>query len=278
MLLYSSYMSDIGLKWRCLFFLSTLFCFDPHIQFPIQLVETWTIHHAQGLSMDNLAFDPHGVFWHGLTYTTLIRIRTKGNLYLFNPLQQQKFNVDVMAKEELSLSILKNVQFLYLIIQSLNTWSLNQYYHDILANPNLQASHILCPNETQLKFMESKWIVALTNHKFSILPCYDGHGTIMFYDANNTLHTHETYQKNCIEIIVTTFNINIKRTIHVVISKSPTTHIQSFFQLLENIYIKALYHCLTIFIGDFNVEMLKNITSSKQLTYICINIILFWPF
>jgi hypothetical protein len=41
--------------------------------------------------------------------------------------------------------------------------------------------------------MESECIVALTNHKFSILSCYDGHGTIMFYDANNTLHTHETY-------------------------------------------------------------------------------------
>jgi hypothetical protein len=90
MLLYSSYMSGIRLKWRCLFFLFTLFCFDPHIQFPIQLVTTWTIHHAQGLSMDNLTFDPHGVFRHGLKYRTLTKIWTKENLYLFNPLQQQK--------------------------------------------------------------------------------------------------------------------------------------------------------------------------------------------
>jgi hypothetical protein len=40
MLLYSSYMGGIGLKWRCLLFLSTLFFFDPHIQFRIQLVAT----------------------------------------------------------------------------------------------------------------------------------------------------------------------------------------------------------------------------------------------
>jgi hypothetical protein len=69
--------------------------------------------------MDNLAFDPHGVFQHGLTYTTLTRIQTKENLYLFNPLQQTKLNVDVMVKKEtnrfetkaiyeLSLSSLKN--------------------------------------------------------------------------------------------------------------------------------------------------------------------------
>jgi hypothetical protein len=41
--------------------------------------------------------------------------------------------------------------------------------------------------------MEFECIEVLTNHKFSILLCYQGHGTIMFYDANNTLHTHETY-------------------------------------------------------------------------------------
>jgi hypothetical protein len=82
--------------------------------------------------MGNLTFDPHGVFRHGLTYIALTRIQTKENLYLFNPLQQKKFNVDVMVKEEtnkletkakyeLSLSILKNFQSLYLIIQFLST-------------------------------------------------------------------------------------------------------------------------------------------------------------
>jgi len=54
--------------------------------------------------------------------------------------------------------------------------------------------------------------------------------------------------------------------IHVVaIYKPPTTHIQSFLQLLENIIIKASHHFPTIFIGDFNVDMLKNTISSKQL-------------
>jgi len=155
MLLYSNYMNGVRLKWKRFFFLLTLFCFDPHMQFPIQLVATWTIDHAQGLLMGNLTFDPHGVFRHGLTYIALTRIQTKENLYLFNPLQQKKFSVDVMVKEEtnkletkakyeLSLSILKNFQSLYLIIQFLSTWSLNQHYHDIISNPNLQASHILC--------------------------------------------------------------------------------------------------------------------------------------
>jgi len=45
-----------------------------------------TIHCSQSLSMDNLAFDPHGVFQHGLTYTTLFKIYKKKNLYLLNSL------------------------------------------------------------------------------------------------------------------------------------------------------------------------------------------------
>jgi hypothetical protein len=43
----------------------------------------------------------------------------------------------------------------------------------------------------------------------------------MYYNANNTLHTHETYFSNGIEIIAATFNINIRRAIHVVVIYKP---------------------------------------------------------
>jgi hypothetical protein len=49
--------------------------------------------------------------------------------------------------------------------------------------------------------MESECIETLTNHKFSILLWYDGHGTIMFNDANNTWHTHETYLKIVLKLL-----------------------------------------------------------------------------
>jgi hypothetical protein len=64
--------------------------------------------------------------------------------------------------------------------------------------------------------MEAKCIVTLINHKFSILSCYNGHGTIMLYDKNNTLNAHETHSKNGIEIIVTTFDFNTRKEIPVV--------------------------------------------------------------
>jgi hypothetical protein len=64
------------------------------IQFPIQLTATCTIHQAQGLTLDHLAFDPNGVYKHGLTYATLSCIKNKENIYLLQPLQMKKFQID----------------------------------------------------------------------------------------------------------------------------------------------------------------------------------------
>jgi len=81
--------------------------------------------------------------------------------------------------------------------------------------------------------MEVECIVRLINHKFSILSCYDDHGTIVIFDKNNTLNAHETHTKNGIEIITATFNLNTTRTIHVVaIYKLLAIHIENFLQLL----------------------------------------------
>jgi hypothetical protein len=47
--------------------------------------------------------------------------------------------------------------------------------------------------------------------------------------------------------------------------KLPQHLLKLFFNYLEVIYAKAPHYCPTIFIGDFNVNMLKNTLSSKQL-------------
>jgi hypothetical protein len=41
--------------------------------------------------------------------------------------------------------------------------------------------------------MKVECIVALTIHNFLVLSCYVGHGTIVLYDVNDALHTHETH-------------------------------------------------------------------------------------
>jgi hypothetical protein len=72
------------------------------IQFPIQFVATQTIHYSQGLSLDELVFDFTIVKKHGLTYTTLSRIRTKEKLFLLTPLQHEIFNVNPRIHVEMN--------------------------------------------------------------------------------------------------------------------------------------------------------------------------------
>jgi hypothetical protein len=59
----------------------------------IQPPTTHTIHHAQGLTFDHLAFDIIGATKNSLTYITLFCIRSKGHLYLLYPLTNKKFQL-----------------------------------------------------------------------------------------------------------------------------------------------------------------------------------------
>ena len=47
------------------------------IQFPIQLAAARTVHRSQGLSLDEMTFDPSGINKNGLTYIALSQIREK---------------------------------------------------------------------------------------------------------------------------------------------------------------------------------------------------------
>jgi hypothetical protein len=47
------------------------------IKFPIQFVIVKTIHHSQGLSLDELVFDSTNVKKYELKYISLFRIQTK---------------------------------------------------------------------------------------------------------------------------------------------------------------------------------------------------------
>jgi hypothetical protein len=48
----------------------------------------------QGLSFDYLSFDPTIVYKHGLTYTTISRVKRKEFFYLLQPLQMILFQID----------------------------------------------------------------------------------------------------------------------------------------------------------------------------------------
>ncbi len=89
----------------------------------------------QGLSLDELVFDFINVKKHGLTYTTLSRIRTKEKVFLLAPLQHEFFNVDPRIHVQMNrlktiatwIPLILQLKNLHLIIQVLNTTSLRQH-------------------------------------------------------------------------------------------------------------------------------------------------------
>jgi len=62
-------------------------------QFPIKLACARTIHRSQGLTLDNVSFQPVGIWIHGLVYTTLSHVRSIDSLYLLSPLTKDNFKV-----------------------------------------------------------------------------------------------------------------------------------------------------------------------------------------
>jgi hypothetical protein len=70
------------------------------IQFLVQLIGR-TIHCAQGLTFEHLAFDPVGVTKHGLTYITLFQICYKKKSYLLSPLSTNFFQIDHLTEQEM---------------------------------------------------------------------------------------------------------------------------------------------------------------------------------
>ena len=70
-------------------------------QFPIQLACVRTIHRAQGLTLDRLAFNPINIRAHGLVYTTLSRVKSMDSLFLVHKLSQQNFSVNKKLTTEM---------------------------------------------------------------------------------------------------------------------------------------------------------------------------------
>jgi hypothetical protein len=248
------------------------------IQFPIQLAAARTIHRSQGLSLDELAFDPTNVRKHGLTYTALSRVRTKEKLYLLAPLQNENFHVDERVKLEMlrltttskwhsMVPDFKRIQHSHVIIQALNTNSLRQYFKDISSDHSLQCSNILCLIETRLQASSNEIHKFIDISKYNYLSAYDGHGLLMLYDKNMTLNSYEITTIDGSEYIMATFNSKTRNAIHVIsVYKAHNCSITTFLKALQNLIQKSIARCPTIILGDFNIDILDCNDSTQNKT------------
>jgi hypothetical protein len=246
------------------------------VQFPIQLATARTIHRAQGLSLDRLAFNPQNVSKHGLSYTALSRVRSKEQLYLLHPICSRNFHVEQSvvdemfrlradAKYKISIPLLIDCQKNNIVLQSLNTRSLNLHYKDVLADPNLMASHVLCLNETRISSLQAHpdLHIALLE-RFNVLSCYHSHGTIMLFRKDMTLFKSRTSMDSGAEFIKGFFNDSMSGALNIITTyKPPKLQLSHYLILLKDILETVPISCPTFVLGDLNVDMLiKNLQST----------------
>jgi hypothetical protein len=81
----------------------------------------------------------------------------------------------------------------HIVICLLNTRSLSLHKDDIYFYYNLQASHILCLNETHFDPKTLKFTSFIDMSKHSFLSVYDRNGTGIVYDNHTKLFFHETH-------------------------------------------------------------------------------------
>jgi hypothetical protein len=141
---------------------------------PIQLVGTHTIHHAQGLTLDRLAFDPTCGTKHGSTYTTLSCICSKEHLYSLSRLPNKNVQVNTLvqkemhqprtiAQYELMFISIKSYYAKFVIIKSLNIHSLTLHFQKHSCKTKfISISHTLFERNKNTKY----------SHKPRSMQCY----------------------------------------------------------------------------------------------------------
>ena len=140
---------------------------------------------------------------------------------------------------------------------------------DIYSDYNLQASHILCLNETHFDPKTSDITSFIDTSKHSFLSVYDRNGTMIVYDNHTKLFFHETHFTLGAEFIVASFDTNTRKSIHIIALYRPSTlPVTTFLNHLRHFLNKIPISCPTTILGDFNINMLnQNSSDVKELQH-----------
>jgi hypothetical protein len=143
-------------------------------------------------------------------------------------LSNKNFQVDILVQEEMhclktiaqykiTIDSLKSCYKKFVIVQYLNIHYLKLHFQNILNDPNLFASHILCLNETKIRNIHThEKNYNNISKKFKKNSCYDQHGTIVFYDTNMFLS--HTFSKTNLstEFFIVFFSENTQISLQIV--------------------------------------------------------------
>ncbi len=123
----------------------------------------------------------------------------------------------------------------------------------------------ICPKAFQFKYHFFYWF-----KKNSSINTYAQNDTMILYDKFTTLSSHETFTILGPEFIITTFNTNTRKVIHVMaIYKHSILLFSTFINQLEKLLDLLLTYCPTITMDEFNIDMFnQNSTQLNKLIFL----------
>jgi exonuclease III len=241
-------------------------------QFPIQLACARTIHRSQGLTLDNVAFDPTGIRIHGLVYTALSRVRNIESLYLLNPLTKNNFKVKQkvdIEMQRLRSSAKWNLEYDYhsihsessISILSINTRNLHAHIVDICNDYDTMQSDILCLQETYMT-------LSMNNEHFPNFICISNfikHGVMILVKKHITLLEHRHFEEYNVEAMLANIIIHGLQIAILNIYASPHATLTNIIRIITKALCTLHPNKVIIILGDFNIDMLQSNGKTKKL-------------
>ncbi len=128
----------------------------------------------------------------------------------------------------------------------------------------MKTFHILFLNETHFNLQTSNIISFIDSKNHSSKCVYAQNGKMIIHDKFTTLSSQETFTILGAGFITTTFNANTRKAIHVTfIYKLSTLLFLTFINQLQKLLDLMPTYCLTIIMGDFNIDMFEQLNATK---------------
>ena len=241
-------------------------------QMPLKLAWAVTVHKVQGQTTDKAVISMKGLR-EAMAYVAFSRVTTLEGLYLTNYDPSKIFckkdietNVAKMPTLDIStanplLQLDHNINF---IIAHHNIQSLRRHIEDLRNNTQMRKSHVICLSETWLTDNDHLEDLLIDGYTLETLRVGRARGVAMYI--------HNSVDYTLLPFLTSDFDTLAIRTygatnmLIAVVYKPPNTRHGTFCTEMSNITAQTelLETDHAVFVGDFNIDLLKEGTSPPR--------------
>jgi exonuclease III len=241
-------------------------------QFPLKPAFALTIHKSQGISLPKVCVSFQGRIPPHMVYVALSRVTSLSGLFI-KDFNSSKIKVDSAVKAEMTrlrtancITIMpaipiKDVEHLFILCH--NTRSLHAHIADVQSDHYSSMADILIIQETWELPQDSDDDYRLPGFSETVKHCGNSisnnrphSGTRIYFKSSIHVLSSSMLARNGCETIHVHIEYNLSKFLLISVYKNPRTHYSTLLDHLKTL-MTVEAHDKIIFIGDFNVDLLK---------------------